>query len=168
MALDLANLQNVALLVSGNQQRPLIHVRSLTLDDVAPQIVIRRLDVLHQTRVVLAILVEGAAWISPLAFGHLGRNGFFAGGPIDTVPKNVRVAHPARARRRGLLESRLQVLPINRRNDDEVIEHLHDAPRFWRGPELELWSTDAGYFVGHPPCAHFHLSAQMLSFDSRA
>jgi hypothetical protein len=52
---DLANLQNVSLLVRGNQQRPLIRVRSPAFDDVISQILVGRFDVINEASVMPAI-----------------------------------------------------------------------------------------------------------------
>ena len=52
MCLDLPDLQDVPLLVRRNEQRPLIRIATLTLNDVAAEVVTRGLDVLEETVVV--------------------------------------------------------------------------------------------------------------------
>ena len=55
MCLDLPDLQDVPLLVRRNEQRPLIRIATLTLNDVAAEVVTRGLDVLEETVVVFAV-----------------------------------------------------------------------------------------------------------------
>src|SRR3712207_6114961 len=63
VCLDLADLQDMPLLVRGNHQGPLVSVTSLPLHDVPPEVVAGGLHVLQQTVVMCRVLVERSAQI---------------------------------------------------------------------------------------------------------
>src|SRR5512139_1735937 len=89
--LDLPDLEDVPLLVRRNQEQPLIGVRSLSLDDVAAQVVVRRAGVLQHLRVQHAQALQALAEIPQLALRLFRRDGLLAEGPVDAVPEDIGV-----------------------------------------------------------------------------
>ena len=102
--LDLADLQDVALLVGGDEQDPLVRVTPLPRDQMAPQIVFRSHDVLPQPIVMGPVLGDERLERAHVGCRELRRDGLLPVGPIDPVPQNVRV----RISRREIARSRRQ------------------------------------------------------------
>jgi hypothetical protein len=163
VCLDFTDLQNVSLLVRGNHQRPLVGVASLSLYEVSPQVVTGGPDVLPKTVVVHAVSLERLAQVARLSRGPFRRDGLLSPRAIDAVPEHVRIGHRAGSIARRLLESRLQILPIDRSHDNEMFDNLSDRPRVGRTTELDLSGSQARDLIKEPPGRHVQVCGETVA-----
>ena len=127
----------MTLLVRRDEQRPLIGVAALARDVVRAEIVGGRPRVLEETGMRAAVVGEHRSERPRLAGRHFAWNGFLGRAAIDAVPQQVEIAVGRLAAGR-CLERVLQVLPIDRPDHDEMVEHLHDRPRVGCRAKREL------------------------------
>ena len=164
MGFDLTYLQDVPLLMRRDEQGPLIPVALLPLDDVAAQVVARGLDVFQQPIVMLAVLLERGVQVAQLAGRPLSRYRDVRARAVDPIPEHVRIAHRAAAARRPR-QGRLQIFPVDRRHDNEMLEHLGDRPPVRPRLKGELLGTQAGDLVGQPCRGHLQVRDKVLTFE---
>jgi len=152
----------VALLVSGNQQRPLVSVALLAPHEVPAQVVAGGPDVLEQPAVMLPIGLEGGPHVTELSGGPLARNGLLTVGAVDSVPEHIGIRHRGSALAGWTLERRLQIPPVDRRHDNQVLDDLRDVPgvRVWM--EINLRGSQPGDFVREPGGGHLQVRDEML------
>ena len=86
------------------------------------QVILCGSNVLQQSCVLGAIRVEAARDILQFVRWLLRREGRFAIGPVDAVPEHVDIVHHASSSDGDRLGA-LQILPIDRTDHHEMIEH---------------------------------------------
>src|SRR5512134_2254380 len=85
---DLTNLEDMPLLVRRDEQYPLIGVGTLSLHEMAAQIIVGGPDILKQARMLLAVCIQAGLQIAQ-PFRDFGWDGLLAMGSIDAVPEHV-------------------------------------------------------------------------------
>jgi hypothetical protein len=105
--------------------------------------------------------------VTSVSRGHLRGYGRRAPGAVDAIPQDavVAIVTPPVAERR--LQGLLQVLPVDRLTDHQMIEVLQDIPCARGRAELELRGRQPGDLVHQPALGHLHVGNQVLPFEPR-
>ena len=70
---------------------------------------------------------------------------------------SVRVSRREEPFARPFLKGLLQIVPVDRTDNDEMFDNLHDAPRGGGGAEVELLLREIGDLVGQPASSHLQV-----------
>jgi len=132
---------------------------------VTAEVITRRPRVVQRLRVERAVAVQGLVEIPQPSLRPFRREGRLAPGPVDAVPEDIGVrSDPLRLAWRSL-QRLLQVLPVDRPRDQEMLDHLHDGPLPGRRTEPELGWQQPRDLVYEPAPGHLQVGNEALSLQ---